>query len=52
MECSTTELRQHALIRTGALDQRIGREGLHKAGDPCHKVRERASTGKPSQKPK
>jgi hypothetical protein len=32
MECSTTELRQHALVRTGALNQGIGRKRLHKAG--------------------
>src|ERR1700723_3448466 len=31
MECSTTELRQHAL-GTGTLDQRIGRKRLHRAG--------------------
>jgi hypothetical protein len=32
MECSTTELRQHAG------DTRIGPKGPHNAADPCHKA--------------
>src|SRR6202000_747259 len=40
MECSTTELRQHAP------DHRIGRKGLHKAADPCHKAGGHASAGR------
>ncbi len=39
MECSTTELRQHARIK------RIGRNGPYRRADPCHKAPARASAG-------
>jgi hypothetical protein len=40
MECSTTELRQHAP------DPKNRPKRPYKAADPCHKVRVGASTGK------
>ena len=40
MECSTTELRQHARIR------RIGQNGPYRRADPCHKAPARASARK------
>src|SRR3954463_3547953 len=39
MECSTTELRQHARIK------RIGQKGLTRRADPCHKAPVHASAG-------
>ena len=43
MECSTTELRQHARIR------RIGQNGSYRRADPCHKASARASARKARQ---
>jgi hypothetical protein len=47
MECSTTELRQHALDLKESAEK-----PFHKAGVHCHKVTERASTGKSGRMPK
>ena len=50
MECSTTELRQHARMT------RIGQKGPFRAADPCHKAPARASARlgqrRPQKRPK